>query len=199
MRSISSTSRRRAHATVTALLLSLTLAATAAPAHAASDTTTASSSDSTKTSDSEAEVDRDASKKKATKEVEGKAKAKAKAKKPGKAAKSGNSAQSRRSFAMTWQSNESKSKDRAIYHCARRGEIVGRAHIVGRASAVRFSCRYKKSTEAPYGVKVFQPAGRRVVVKVGTKVVRDYDPQPTGRDVWVVEGNPGGWWRTFIL
>lgn len=101
-------------------------------------------------------------------------------------------------YAMTWQSNELRSKDDAIYHCVRAGYLVGRAHIVKRGEAARFSCRYDKQTDWPYGVKVFQPAGRRVVVKVGTKKVQDYGRPDVGRDVWVVEGNPTGWWRTYI-
>jgi hypothetical protein len=101
-------------------------------------------------------------------------------------------------YAMTWQSNELPSKDDAIYHCVRAGRIVGRAHIVKRGEAARFSCRYNRQTDWPYGVKVYQPAGRRVVVKVGTKKVQDYGRPEVGRDVWVVEGNPTGWWRTYI-
>lgn len=107
-------------------------------------------------------------------------------------------AQARRSFAMTWQANNAPSRDRAIYHCARGNQIVGAAHIVEPADAVRFSCSYDKSTDWPYGVLVYQPAGRRVIIKVGTKVVQDYAPQSEGRDVWVVQGNPTGWWRTVI-
>lgn len=103
-----------------------------------------------------------------------------------------------RRLAMTWHSNEASSKDRAIYHCVRQGEIVGPAYVVDRADAVRFSCRFDKRVDWPYGVVVFQPAGRRVVVKVGASVVEAYDPRAEGDDVWVVKGNPTGWWRTFI-
>lgn len=107
-------------------------------------------------------------------------------------------AKAKRTYAITWQSNEASSEDQAIYHCVRRNQIVGSAHVVDRADATRFTCRYNKKTDWPYGVVVYQPAGRRVVVKAGAKVVQDHAPQSRGRDVWVVQGNPTGWWRTSI-
>lgn len=104
-----------------------------------------------------------------------------------------------RALRLTWQSNEASSNDRAIYHCVRQNELVGPAYIVEPGEAVRFSCRFDKRVDWPYGVVVYQPAGRRVVVKVGPSVEEEYNERTKGDDVWIVKGDPTGWWRTFIL
>jgi hypothetical protein len=193
---VPATIRRRACSIVGISLFFAFSVATAAPALATSDTTTKTSSPTRVEPKAEASSTPTAKAGSAPK-VSAEKKARLDFQQRRAQADSKIRVKAGRSYAVTWHSNESN-EERAIYHCVRGGEIYGRAFIVDRNDATRFTCSYDKDTDWPYGVKVYQPPDRRVVVKVGLLVVQDYDPRSSGRDVWVVKGNPTGWWRTFI-